>query len=105
MADHRRGVEELEAQYGRTWVIRTDLAIGVAAWRRVNLPANRLGRTGVNVLAAGDLDELGDKLAEQESAALEGRVLPPGHLALVAAAHNPPPTRARPRILGTSLPG
>lgn len=61
------GLAELESAYGRQWVIRDDLAIGVAAWRRTDLPPSRLGPFGVNVLIARDLDELDAKLARQEA--------------------------------------
>lgn len=52
----------LRDTYGRTWEIRTDLVIGVAAWRRVRVAHQG---TQVNVLVAGNLDELACKLKIQ----------------------------------------
>ncbi|WP_327585032.1 hypothetical protein OHA25_56600 [Nonomuraea sp. NBC_00507] len=60
-------VDELQAKYD-TWEIITDLANGVAAWRRTHLRPAQLGRDGVNVMCAWDLDDLAQKLADQEAA-------------------------------------
>lgn len=97
MADHHHGAEGIAATYGHTWVIRTDLAIGVAAYRRIALPPAEIGER-VNVLVATDLDGLITKLDAQEQIPMQGRLLPPRPLALVAApASCPRPTGARPQ--------
>jgi hypothetical protein len=56
--------DELRNTHGRTWEICTDLAIGVAAWRRVWVEYRG---SQVNVLVAGGLDELAEKLRRQEA--------------------------------------
>ncbi|GAA1690462.1 hypothetical protein GCM10009733_103320 [Nonomuraea maheshkhaliensis] len=99
MADHRHTVEGLAAMYGHTWVISTDLVIGVAAYRRVNLPISAFGER-LNVLVASDLVELAARLAEQEHIPIRGRVLPRKPLALAAAPnHTHRPVSARPERL------
>ncbi|MET9244485.1 hypothetical protein [Nonomuraea sp. NPDC003709] len=60
-------VGKLREKYGGTWEISTDLAIGVAAWRRKYLGEDALGRNGVNNMCASPLDELAAKLAAQEA--------------------------------------
>jgi hypothetical protein len=59
-------VDELRAVYGRTWEVSTELVCGVAAWRHANLPRTMFNAGLINVICASDLDELADKLAEQD---------------------------------------
>ncbi|TMR98883.1 hypothetical protein [Nonomuraea basaltis] len=67
-ADERQKADELRETYCRTWEICTDMAIGVAAWRHTYLTPAQLGRHKLNVMCAGDLDELAKRLADQEAA-------------------------------------
>ncbi|MET7328022.1 hypothetical protein [Nonomuraea sp. NPDC005650] len=60
-------VEELRNKYGTTWEICTELAYGAAAWRRTYLAPAALGRHRVNVMCAGGLDGLAERLATQEA--------------------------------------
>jgi hypothetical protein len=59
-------VDGLRAAYGRTWEISTELVCGVAAWRHANLPRTLFDGGLVNIICASDLNELSDKLAEQD---------------------------------------
>ncbi|MEW9549506.1 hypothetical protein [Nonomuraea sp. NPDC050783] len=63
----RATVEDLQAKYGHRWEIVTDLAVGVAAWRKTYLPTTSLTGALLNVLHASNLDALGARLAEQEN--------------------------------------
>ncbi|MCF6474967.1 hypothetical protein FAF44_42340 [Nonomuraea sp. MG754425] len=60
-------LDELRATYNNAWEISTEPVAYVFAWRRVPLTPNQLGATSVNVLHAWDLDELTEKLEEQET--------------------------------------
>ncbi|MFC4012600.1 hypothetical protein ACFOY2_35585 [Nonomuraea purpurea] len=59
-------VDELRERFGKTWEIATDLALGVAAWRHTDVTNARYKAGLVNVLRGWDLDELAQKLAEQD---------------------------------------
>jgi hypothetical protein len=60
-------LEELEHKFGQRWVICPKLAVGVAAYRKVELPSTSLDGDEVNVTVARDLDELAGQLAGQEA--------------------------------------
>ncbi|MEV0620711.1 hypothetical protein AB0I81_45815 [Nonomuraea sp. NPDC050404] len=60
-------LDELQEKYKATWEINTDSIACVYAWRHVALAPKRLGDGSANVLRAWDLDELAEKLAEQEA--------------------------------------
>ncbi|MGI5286032.1 hypothetical protein ACQEVF_22225 [Nonomuraea polychroma] len=57
--------DELRQMYGQTWEIRTDLANGVAAWRKTNVTSAQYDAGLLNVFCAGSLDELAQKIAGQ----------------------------------------
>ncbi|MGP3964498.1 hypothetical protein ACTWPT_51920 [Nonomuraea sp. 3N208] len=63
--DELRKADKLRSVYGNAWEICTDVPDVLYAWRHENLA--KLDGHLVNVLRAGDIDELANKLAEQEA--------------------------------------
>jgi hypothetical protein len=60
-------LEELQGRHRWTWEISTELLSGVAAWRYTGVTPAMYQAGLLNVVLAGDLEELAKQLAQQDS--------------------------------------